>query len=128
MKIEDIKGRRVKLGPRSITCLDDDDKAVGVVTGVTKYLNLPLNKQVDHSAKLRASGIWTAGELGMVYVADGKAYYISDLRPIEFYEKYLADKQFEDDDRKYQQRKAAAQQAPMHGITVIPCYVEGARR
>ena len=122
MKIEDIQGRQVKLGPSSITCLDDDGKTVGVVTKAANFLRLQPNRQSDWFKAIRACGIWGANEGGRIYVIDGKAYYLYDLRPIEFYEKHLADKQLEADDRRYRERIEVARRAAEY-MTVIPCYI-----
>lgn len=123
MKIEELKNQRVKLADRSITCKDRNGKTKGVVTNVTRFRALQPNKAVDYFKQIKAAGLWGSGESDRVYIIDGKIYYLFNLSPIEFYEKYYSGKSgFDDEKERYKQRKKIAEEAG-EIVTVIPCYI-----
>jgi hypothetical protein len=123
MRIEELKNQYVKISDRSITCKDENGKTKGIVTNAVKFGKLQPNKQIDYFKQIRAAGLWGNGESEKVYIIDGKIYYLFNLKPLEFYEKYFAGKPgFESETERYNQRKKMAEEAAKIG-TVIPCYI-----
>lgn len=123
MKIEELKNQRVKISARSLTCKDENGKTKGVVTCAENFLNLRPNLQFQYAKIVRNSGLWSAGESKNVFLIDGKLYYLFDLSPIEFYEKYYAGKSGWDNEKeKCENRKSLAESAAKY-MEVIPCYI-----
>lgn len=126
MKIEDLAGKKIKIGQRSITCIGDNGKTCGVVTGITKYKDLRPNIQMGFAKQMRDVGIWggyVEEAVNNTIYLDGDIYYLDNKKPQEFYESVLAGRDgFESDKKHYNERIAIAQKAREHFI-VIPCYV-----
>ena len=90
---------------------------------IEKLKALQPNIQVDYWKKIKAAGLWDAGEISNVYYQNGKLYYLYDLAQMEIYEKYFVGKAgFERETEKYNQKKQIAENAASIAI-VIPCYI-----
>lgn len=123
MRIEDLANKKVRLSPRSITCLDDTGKTCGVITRAVCFTALRPNMQVDFFNQIRQVGLWTNGEASKCYVCDGKLYYIQDLDRLEKLQKYFVGRAgYEIETDKYNQLRDLAKNATSVA-TVIPCYV-----
>lgn len=122
MEIEALKGKRVKICPRSITCKDDNDKTCGVVTNVVSFLNLAPRYQCELSRKFNRQNL----DWKQIYVRNNKElFYLLNLRKIEFYERYIKGKEgFADEENKYDKMIACAKEAEKT-MMVIPCYIVG---
>lgn len=123
MKIAEIANKEIKINKRSITVVDGNGKTRGVVTHITKATDMQLNKLMEHFSDLRLAGLWGAkidGIMNCVIEIDNSIYYLHNLKPIEFYEKYFCDNDFEKE--YYELRKKLAENAAKY-FTVIPCYI-----
>lgn len=122
MKITDISGQRVKIGKTSITVKDANDKTRGIVNCVTVFKNAAPREQFNYYSRLRKiENI----EHDKVIICDGELYYLHNLKPIEFYEKYIAGNEcdaYKHDTKRYIERKQIAEDAAQYMI-VIPCYI-----
>lgn len=120
MDIEMLKGKRVKICPRSITCKDVNGKTCGVVNDVCSFLNLPARYQFDLCRKFNRHTV----NIHNVYVRNNKElFYLLDLRKIEFYERYIqGHDSFETDDNNYHNMIQGAKEAEK-SMKVIPCYI-----
>ena len=120
MEIEALKGKHVKICPRSITCKDDNDKTCGVVTNVVSFLNLAPRYQCELCRKFDRAML----DMKCVYVRNNKElFYLLNLRKIEFYEKYVVGRNgYEDDERRYHKMIEGAKAAEKT-MAVIPCYI-----
>lgn len=124
MDMLDLIGKRIMISAQTITVKDENYKTRGMVRGITQFKNARPNLQIDVSGILRKTGIWQSpfGNSNLIY--DGKKwYYMNNLKPLEFYEKYLADHPgYESDKNAYEQRKLMAEKAAEY-FTVIDCYI-----
>ena len=120
MDIEMLKGKRVKICPRSITCKDKNDKTCGVVNNVVSFLNLAPRYQCELSKKFDRTKL----DWKQIYIKDNKEmFYLLNLRTIEFYERYIKGKEgFADEENKYCKMIEGAKEAEK-SMTVIPCYI-----
>lgn len=125
MEIEELRNKKIKLSPRSITVKNDSDKTCGVVRGVQKFLDLRPNIQINYSGILRSSGIWgnPEGLIDNVYYCYGKLYYLHDLTKDENYERYFSAPGWVTENKNYEERKSIAKKAKEGGIIVIPAYI-----
>lgn len=122
MKIEELRGRDVKICPNSLTC-KENGKTKGVVTNAVRYTDLKYNKQTEYYKSLRLSGALDAGEGNKFFVIDNKLYYLCNIAPFEYYEKYFSGKPgFEREAERVNVLKAVAE-AVAKFATVIPCYI-----
>lgn len=122
--MEKIIGKTIKISPRSITIKGENGKTCGVIRNTSKFQGLQANEQMKYWKILRESGIWGDTELmENVIFHDGKMYYLNNLRPLEFYEKYFASspEDWESETRRYNKRKTVAENMGKH---CIPCYIE----
>lgn len=122
MEIEALKGKRVKICPRSITCKDDNNKTCGVVNNVVSFLNLAPRYQCELCRKFDRVML----DMKCVYVRNNKElFYLLNLRKIAFYEKYVVGRNgYEDDERRYHKMIEGAKEAEKT-MMVIPCYIVG---
>ena len=120
MDIEMLKGKRVKICPRSITCKDENDKTCGVVNNVVSFLNLAPRYQCELARKFDRKNL----DWKQIYVRNNhEMFYLLNLRTIEFYEKYIKGKEgFADEENKYCKMIECAKEAEK-SMTVIPCYI-----
>lgn len=120
MEIEALKGQRVKICPRSITCKDVEDKTCGVVNNVVSFLNLAPRFQCDLSKKFNRHKL----DWKNIYVRNNKEmFYLLNLRTIEFYEKYINGKEgFTTEENQYIKMIESAKEAEK-SMKVIPCYI-----
>lgn len=126
MTIENLEGRRVRIGKTSITCVDEYGKTCGVVCRLKNIDSVQKNNLSDFYHVLKTAGIWGTKIKGITssVFTDGKRYYyLNNLTPIEFYEKYLSNcTGFDNDKKHYEQRLAIAKNAAKY-MTVINCYI-----
>ena len=124
MKIEELKDKRVKFSPRSITVKNLDGKTAGVVKGVTFFQHLQPNRQVDFFSKIRKAGAWENGLIANVAVCDGKLYYFHDTNADEVYQRLFANnpEMWPSETDRYYTRKNVAE-AMAQCATVIPCHI-----
>ena len=120
MQIEELKGKRVKISPRSITCKDDNEKTCGVVRDVVSFLNLAPRYQCELSKKFNRHKL----DWSNIYVRNNKEmFYLLNLRTIEFYERYIKGKEgFAEEECKYCKMIESAKYAETV-MNVIPCYI-----
>ena len=120
MDIEMLKGKRVKICPRSITCKNENDKTCGVVNNVVSFLNLAPRYQCELSKKFDRTKL----DWKQIYVKDNKEmFYLLNLRTIEFYERYIKGKEgFANEENKYCKMIESAKEAEK-SMVVIPCYI-----
>lgn len=126
MKITDISGKHIKIGKTSITVKNPEtDKTCGVVNNIRKFHDLQPNKKSDYFKKIKA--VWESridGLMDCVLIVDDNLYYLDDLKPIEFYKKYLEGKEgFESEEKRYNERVEIAENMKQYA-TVISCYVD----
>jgi hypothetical protein len=132
MNIEEIRNKRVKISPHSITVKDEYDKTRGIVRNTIPYTECRPSQRMDIFKTLKNAGIWGCKEheiIKNVVIVDGKIYYLHDLRVIEQLEKIIArfeldsiDGFFDHDKEIIAIRKQIAEKASEF-LTVIPCYV-----
>lgn len=128
MEIKEIENKHIKIGKTSITVINTETgKTCGVVRNIWKFTDLQPNKQIDYFGKLCKSGIWGSridGIIDCVIVSNNQLYYLHNLNPIDFYNKYFADREgFENEKTHFEKRLQIAEN--MKEIaTVIPCYVD----
>ena len=123
MEIQDIKGRRVKVGKTSITVKDEQDKTRGIVRNIRKFNDIPMNRQVEAFGMLKKIGIWGSGINGLLdcVILDGnKFYFLNNTRPLVSYQKYFAGLGCEAEEKRYNQRLQIAEEAAKY-MTVIDC-------
>ena len=125
MDILELKNKKVKISPHSITCKDERGKTCGIVRNITLFTQAQPRIQFEHHKTVNVCGMRDGYDLiKNLIISDGKLYYLYDLKPIEFYEKYIKGLSgFESDTKRYNQRIQAAEKAAEY-ITVIPCYIE----
>ena len=113
MEIMDIKNQYVKLSRGSITVKGENGKTKGVVRGLTRFLDLQANKQIDYYKLLRNSGIWGNNKISMdnCYILDGTVYLVRNMNSY----KYCTEEEKEKYDTMYQNIEN-------YGVVVIPCY------
>lgn len=133
MNIEEIRNKRVKISPHSITVKDEYDKTRGIVRNTIPYTECRPSQRMDIFKTLEKAGIWGCKEheiIKNVVIVDGKIYYLHDLRVIEQLEKIIArfeptseiEGVFDHDKEIIAIRKQIAEKAAEF-LTVIPCYV-----
>lgn len=123
MNIDEIRNKRVKISPHSITVKDEYNKTRGIVKNTFPYTECSLSQQTDFFKTLKNAGIWGCKVheiIKNVVIADGKAYYLHDLRVVEQLEKTAG--LFDHDKEILTIRKQIAEKASEF-LTVIPCYV-----
>ena len=113
MEIIDIKNQYVKLSKGSVTVKGENGKTKGLVRGLTRFLDLQANKQIDYSKLLRNSGVWGNNKIDMnnCYILDGTVYLIRNMNSYKYYT--------EEEKEKYD---TMYQNIASYGIMVIPCY------
>lgn len=132
MNIEEIRNKRVKISPHSITVKDEYNKTRGIVRNISSYRECRASSRMDVFKTLKNAGIWGCKEheiIKNVVIVDGEIYYLHDLRVIEQLEKIIArfdpdsiDGFFDHDKEIIAIRKQIAEKAAEF-LTVIPCYV-----
>lgn len=133
MNIEEIRNKRVKISPHSITVKDEYNKTRGIVRNIFPYTECRPAQRMDFFKTLKNAGIWGCKEheiIKNVVIVDGKIYYLHDLRVIEQLEKIIARFEptseiegfFDHDKEIIAIRKQIAEKAAEF-LTVIPCYV-----
>lgn len=121
MTITEIKDKRVKLSPRSITVKDEYDKTRGVVKAV-RWNELPPREHFNFRNIMTASGLWGSNSelLEQVYVVNGKIYFLWNKRYEENYHKYF--ETFEYETKQFVKRKVICELARQY-MDVIDCYI-----
>lgn len=121
MTITEIKDKRVKLSPKSITVKDEYDKTRGVVKAV-RWNELPPREQFNFRNIMNASGLWGSNSelLEQVYVVNGKIYFLWNKRYEENYHKYF--ETFEYETKQFVKRKVICELARQY-MDVIDCYI-----
>jgi hypothetical protein len=114
MEIMDIKNQYVKLSKGSITVKGENGKTKGIVRGLTRFLDLQANKQIDYYKLLRNSGIWGNNKIDMdnCYILDDTVYLIRNMNSYKYYTR--------EEKEKYD---IMYQNIENYGIMVIPCYL-----
>ena len=113
MKIMDIKNQYVKLSKGSITVKGENGKTKGLVRGLTRFLDLQANKQIDYYKLLKNSCVWGNNKIDMnnCYILDNTVYLIRNMNSYPYYNEEEK-KCFDDMYNKISE----------YGIVVIPCY------
>lgn len=121
MTITEIKDKRVKLSPRSITIKDENDKTRGVVKAI-RWDELPPREHFNFRNIVCASGLWGSGDklMEQVYVVNGKIYFLWNKKYEEDYHKYF--ESFEYETKKFVGRKKIYELAKQY-MEVIDCYI-----
>lgn len=127
MEIKEIGNKHIKIGKTSITVINTETgKTCGVVRNIRKFADLQPNKQIDYFGKIRNAGAWGSridGIIDCVIISDNQLYYLHNLAPIDFYNKYFADREgFENEKTHFEKRLQIAENMKQIA-TVIPCYV-----
>lgn len=127
MEIKEIENKHIKIGKTSITVINTETgKTCGVVRNIRKFTDLQPNRQINYFGKLRNAGVWRSridGIIDCVIISDNQLYYLHNLAPINFYNKYLADHEgFEDEKTRFEERQQIAENMKKIA-TVIPCYI-----
>lgn len=128
MEIKEIENKHIKIGKTSITAINTETgKTCGVVRNIRKFMDLQPNKQIDYVKAVNSTGIRDSRIdeiMNCVIVSDDQLYYLHDLKPEEFYNKYLAGHEgFESEKAHLEKRQRIAEN--MKAVaTVIPCYVD----
>lgn len=119
MKMTDIVGKRIKLSANSITVKDEAGKTRGVVRDIRQFKNCRPNQQMEIWKKARNAG----ADLNNIINAEGKWWYINDLKWESDYFKYFEGRD-ENMDKKYQNRRNIYDAlVNENAIEVIDCYV-----
>ena len=123
MKLKDIEKHNIKIGKTSITVKDIYDKTQGIITNVIRYNDAMPRIQMDFYKIVRQFDRIKRENL-IIY--DGELYYLNNLKPIEFYEKYIADAKdtpiYESETKRYNELKELPHKIKEH-MTVIDCYI-----
>ena len=124
MKIQELKGLRVKFSPRSITAKTPEGKTAGVVKGITFFQHLQPNRQVEYFSQIRKAGAWENGLISNVAVCDGKLYYFHDTNADDVYQRLFANNpdMWPSETERYYTRQNVAQ-AMEQIATVIRCHI-----
>lgn len=128
MKITELENKHVKIGKTSITVKNPETgKTCGVVRNIWKFKDLPPNRQIDYFGAISRAGVWGSridGIIDCVIISDNQLCYLHNLNPIEFYNKYISNREeFESDRKGYEERLQIAENMKQIA-TVIPCYVD----
>lgn len=119
MKMTDIIGKRIKISANSITVKDEAGKTRGVVRGIRQFKNCRLNQQMEIWKKAKGAG----ADLKNIINAEGKWWYINDLKWESDYFKYFEGRD-ENMDKKYQDRRNIYDAlVNENAIEVIDCYI-----
>lgn len=119
MKMTDIIGKRIKISANSITVKDEAGKTRGVVRGIRQFKNCRPNQQTEIWKKAKDAG----ADLNNIINAEGKWWYINDLKWESDYFKYFEGKD-ENMDKKYQNRRNIYDAlVNENAIEVIDCYI-----
>ena len=114
MEIMNIENRYVKLSKGSITVKGENGKTQGIVRGLTRFLDLQANKQIDYYRLLKNSGVWGNKKIDMdnCYILDKKVYLVRNMNSYSYYNE--EEKKCSDD---------MYNKISEYGIMVVPCYV-----
>lgn len=128
MEITALENKHIKIGKTSITVKNPETgKTCGVVRNIWKFKDLPSNRQIDYFGAISRAGAWGSridGIIDCVIISDNQLYYLHNLKPIEFYNKYIAYREgFENDKKAFEERLRIAENMKQIS-TVIPCYVD----
>ena len=128
MEIKDIENKHIKIGKTSITAINaETGKTCGVVRDVRKFSDLPPNRQIDYFGNLRKAGVWGShidGLMNCVIVSDNQLYYLYNLKPEEFYNRYLAGHEGFESEKTHLEKCQQIAENMKAFATVIPCYVD----
>ena len=118
MTMWELNDRKIKISRQTITVKDDKGKTRGVVRGVNSFKDCRTNLQLDIWKTIRRYGV----DSDKVFYAEGKWWYIHDLKWDSDFNKY-----FKDDTnmvQKYEQRNWIAESlTETEGIHVIYCWI-----
>lgn len=105
MKITELEGKLAKLSPHSITVKTESGKTCGIIRADC-FNSLCLNRTFDFWKQIQSFGI---RDMGHLYLADGKLYYLYDTISDDFFFKYIKDKWEQEyvkhDEEKYNKRQ-----------------------
>ena len=124
MNIKDIKNKKVKISPHSITCKNGEGKTCGIVKDIRLHRDIPRSKAQECFKIFKESGIWGDSVLMdcIVYHND-ELYYLHNLKPIEFYERFFKNAdEWTPEKQRYNKRLEVAENLSKV-IHVIPCYI-----
>lgn len=128
MEITALENKHIKIGKTSITVKNPETgKTGGVVRNICKFRDLQPNRQIDYFGAIRRAGAWGSridGIIDCVIISDNQLYYLHNLRPIEVYNKYFANHEGFENDRKAFEERLQISENMKKIATVIPCYVD----
>lgn len=128
MEITALENKHIKIGKTSITVKNPETgKTGGVVRNICKFRDLQPNRQIDYFGAIRRAGAWGSridGIIDCVIISDNQLYYLHNLKPIEVYNKYFANCEGFENDRKIFEERLQIAENMKQIATVIPCYVD----
>lgn len=123
MDISGIAAKTIKLSAHSITLKDEDGKTIGIVRNIVPYTELRTSEQMKYWRKLREYSMLDPECLKRLIMHDGELYYLHNLKPLEFYEKYCQGREGFECERDYYEKRKAFADKIVEIATVIPCYI-----
>lgn len=79
-KIEECRGKRVRISANSITIQNDEWKTCGVVRNTSSLYNLQANKQMDYYKKIRQAGLHGKINIKECIISDGIMYIFRNIK------------------------------------------------